>query len=240
MPQTTETAARVLAWDLPTRVFHWTLVALIICAWASFEFSEEIDDPRLVWHRWNGLALLTLIIWRILWGLVGPGHARFASFVRGPAVALTYARDLIRGTPRHFMGHNPLGGAVVVALIALVGSIGTLGLFALEHNDLATGPLYKYAGAAWAKVWTDWHRFLFEPVLLILIAIHIAANVFYSVVKKDPLIPAMLTGQKPAADYEDAALSAPLPKPVRRALGLLVVAALIVFGGILALGGKLP
>ena len=230
----------VAAWDLPTRVFHWTLAVLVLCAWASFQFSEELDDPRLVWHRWNGLALLTLIVWRVLWGFAGPGNVRFASFVRGPATALRYARDLSRGTPRKFLGHNPLGGWVVVGLIALVGAIATLGLFALEHNDNATGPLYKYAGEAWAKYFTSWHRFLFEPVLLILIAIHITANVLYGAVKKEPLITAMVTGAKPAENYEDAVSLTSLANPIRRAIILLALAAALVFGGIWAIGGKLP
>jgi cytochrome b len=232
--------ARIPAWDLPTRVFHWTIVALVVCAWASFEFSETFGDDRLVWHRWNGLVLLTLIVWRVLWGFSGPGQARFSSFVRGPGAALRYAGDLLRGVPRPFLGHNPLGGLIVVVLLGLVGTIGTLGLFALEENDLATGPLYRYAGEAWAKVATSWHRFLFEPVLLILAAIHIAANVFYSVFKRDPLITAMITGQKPDATYEDIDLARPIAHPIRRALVLLAIAASIVFGGIVAVGGKLP
>lgn len=241
MPEPDITRPMVPAWDLPTRVFHWTLVILIACAWLTFEFSEELDDPRLVWHRWNGLALLTLIVWRILWGFAGPPNVRFSSFVRGPAASLQYARDLATGTPRRFLGHNPAGGLVVVVLIALVTTIGTLGLFALEHNDLATGPLYKYAGEAWAKVFTSWHRFLFEPVLLIVIAIHIAANILYGVVKKEPLIPAMITGQKPAAAYEDAATtSTPLARPIPRALLLLALAATLVFGTIWALDGRFP
>jgi cytochrome b len=146
----------------------------------------------------------------------------------------------LRGVPRPFLGHNPLGGLIVVVLLGLVGTIGTLGLFALEENDLATGPLYRYAGEAWAKVATSWHRFLFEPVLLILAAIHIAANVFYSVFKRDPLITAMITGQKPDATYEDIDLARPIAHPIRRALVLLAIAASIVFGGIVAVGGKLP
>ncbi len=241
MPEPAKSTVTVPAWDLPTRVFHWTLVVLIAGAWATFEFSEELDDPRLVWHRWNGLALLTLIVWRILWGFAGPANMRFASFVSSPSAAVRYARDLATGTPRRFLGHNPLGGLVVVVLIALVATIGTLGLFALEHNDLATGPLYKYAGEAWAKVFTSWHRFLFEPVLLILIAIHITANILYGIVKKEPLIPAMITGNKPAAAYEDGAhLATPSAQPIQRALLLLAVAATLVFGTIWALGGRFP
>lgn len=231
---------RVPAWDLPTRVFHWTLVALVVCAWVSFEFAESIGDDRLVWHRWNGLALLTLVVWRILWGFAGPGNARFTSFVRGPATAFRYARDLLRGVPRRFLGHNPLGGLFILALLGLIGAIGTLGLFALEENDLATGPFYSYAGEAWAKVATRWHRFLFEPVLIAFVALHVAANVLYGVVKKEPLITAMIIGRKPAGDYDDAALAAPLARPVVRALALLALAAVVIFGGIPALGGKLP
>ncbi len=231
---------RIAAWDLPTRVFHWTLVALIVAAWVSFEYSEELEDPRLVWHRWNGLALLTLIVWRILWGFAGPGSARFDTFVRGPAAALGYARDLVGGRSRHFLGHNPLGGLFIVLLLGVVGIIGTLGLFALEHNDNATGPLYKYAGEAWAKVFTHWHRIMFEPVLLVLIAVHVAANIYYGVVKREPLIAAMITGKKPAGSYEDEADAAPLARPILRAVLLLGLAATLVIGGIVVAGGKLP
>jgi cytochrome b len=232
--------ATVPAWDLPTRVFHWTLVVLIVCAWLSFEFSEELEDPRLVWHRWNGLAILTLMIWRLLWGIAGPPTGRFVSFVRGPRAAWGYARDLLAGTPRHFLGHNPLGALLIIALLSVVTAIATLGLFALEHNDNAVGPLYKYAGEAWAKIFTRWHRLLFEPVLLVLISIHILANVFYAVVKKEPLITAMVTGRKPAGSYEDMDTAQPLDRPALRALFLAFVAATIVFGGISALGGKFP
>lgn len=233
-------ADRVPAWDLPTRLFHWTLVALVLCAWISFEFSETFGDDRLVWHRWNGLALLTLIVWRLLWGMAGPPHARFSVFVRGPGHIAAYARDLVRGHPRRFLGHNPLGAVMVLALLAVVAAIATLGLFTVEENDLATGPLYRHVGNDGAKVATGWHRFLFEPVLIALIAIHIAANIAYGLIKKEPLIPAMITGTKPAATYEDLASATPLARPARRALVLLGLALVLVFGTILGLGGKLP
>jgi len=233
--------ARVPAWDLPTRMFHWMLVVLVVSAWISFEFSEEIGDARLKWHRWNGLAVLTLVVWRILWGVSGPTNARFSHFVRGPAAVMDYARDLVRGTPRRFLGHNPLGALMVLALLACVGAIGSLGLFAVEHNDLATGPLYRLAGNEVAKVATSWHRFLFEPVLIALVALHIVANVLYGFVKKEPLIPAMITGSKPPGVYEDVPpLAPPLSRPLLRAFLCLAAATLLVFGGILAMGGRLP
>jgi cytochrome b len=240
MPELPAKTSTVPAWDLPTRLFHWTLVVLIASAWLSFQFSEELGDPRLVWHRWNGLAILTLMVWRLLWGVAGPANGRFISFVRGPRAAWTYARDLLAGKPRPFLGHNPLGALLIVTLLSVVTAIATLGLFALEHNDNAVGPLYRYAGEAWAKIFTRWHRILFESVLLLLIAIHVLANAFYAAVKKEPLITAMVTGQKPAGYYEDGEAAQPLERPVLRALLFAVVATIIVFGGISALGGKFP
>lgn len=231
---------RVPAWDLPTRLFHWALVVLVASAWVSFQFSEEIGDTRLKWHRWNGLLLLTLIVWRLLWGMGGPPNVRFASFVRSPVAAAAYGRDLIRGIPRRFLGHNPIGAYMVLALLAVTGTIAGLGLFAVEENDLATGPLYRLAGNEIAKVATSWHRFLFEPVLLILITVHVAANVAYGVFKKEPLIPAMITGQRPAGIYEDSPADAVATRPLLRAVVCLAAAVALVFGGILALGGRLP
>ncbi|MDX2308211.1 MAG: cytochrome b/b6 domain-containing protein [Hyphomicrobium sp.] len=232
----------VAAWDAPTRIFHWSLVILIVSAWATFQLTEVMGDPRLTWHRWNGLLLLTLIVWRLLWGIAGPPHARFASFLKGPGAIAGYLRDLAAGRPRRFLGHNPAGGLMVVSLIALVATIGSLGLFAVEHNDLATGPLYRLVGNDIAKVLTGWHRFLFEPVLIALVVLHIGVNVTYTFVKRDPLIPAMITGRKPAADYEDAGALAPMSaEAIRfRAFGCLALASAIVFGGLTALGGRLP
>jgi hypothetical protein len=87
---------------------------------------------------------------------------------------------------------------------------------------------------------TSWHRFLFEPVLIALVALHIVANVLYGFVKKEPLIPAMITGSKPPGDYEDVTTLAPLSRPLLRAILCLAAANLLVFGGIMALGGRLP
>lgn len=232
-------AARVQAWDLPTRIFHWLLVLLILSAWASYEFAETMGDERLVWHRWNGYAVLSLVLWRLAWGFFGSSTSRFSSFVQGPGAAARYARDVLAGRERRFIGHNPLGSFMVLALLAVTLSIGLLGLFAVEENDLATGPLYRLAGGDLAERLTDWHAWLFEPVLLVLIGVHVAANVLYGVVKREPLVPAMITGQKPAAAYEDAAEATLVPHPLWRALLCLVAVKVLLFGGILALGGKL-
>jgi len=229
----------VRAWDLPTRLFHWSLVTLIAASWASYRYSEQIGDARLFWHKWCGYAVLILLVWRLMWGVVGSSTSRFAGFIRGPATALDYARDLVSGRPRQFLGHNPLGALMVLALMAAVGLQASLGLFNVEHNDITAGPLYRLVDEAWHKSIRSWHRWWFYWGILALAAAHVSANVLYGLVKKDPLIPAMVTGRKPRAAYEDAAEADIAPAASLRALVCLVLAAAIVLGGIKLLGGRL-
>ena len=238
MRSAAENIAKVRAWDGPTRLFHWTLVALIADAWISFQYSERVGDFTLRWHRWNGYAILVLVVWRLLWGLVGSSTSRFASFVRWPWTAAGYGLDLLRGRPRHFLGHNPLGTYMVLALLALVAAQGTLGLFTLEHNDLVAGPLKRIASDETVKTLSFWHRRGFN-VILAFVCLHVIANLGYQLFKKDPLITGMVTGRKPAADYEDASEAVIVARPGVRGLLCLIVAAGIVFGAILAAGGKL-
>ncbi len=230
----------VVAWDLPTRLFHWTLVGLVVSAWGSVQYAEALGDPLLKWHRWNGIMLLVLLLWRLLWGVVGSSTARFAGFVRSPMAAAAYLGDLMRGRSRPFLGHNPLGAYMVLALLAAVGASGLLGLFTVEHNDITAGPLYRLLDGETVKLASRVHRLLFYWVLLPLVVAHIAANVLYGVVKREPLIPAMITGAKPARSYADAAEAIIARSPVLRALFLLAVSAAIVLGSIKALGGRLP
>lgn len=136
MTETARAHAGVPAWDLPTRAFHWTLLALIVWAWVSVSFAEALGDTTLVYHRANGLAILTLIVWRILWGFAGSSTSRFTGFVRGPITVASYAGALLRGRAPRYLGHNPMGGLMVLALLATVATIGSLGLFAVDDNDL--------------------------------------------------------------------------------------------------------
>ncbi|MEW5964116.1 MAG: cytochrome b/b6 domain-containing protein [Pseudomonadota bacterium] len=230
----------VVAWDLPTRLFHWTLLALVGSAWVSFQYAEALGDFRLKWHRWNGLAILVLLVWRLMWGLAGASTARFSSFLGSPLDALGYARDHLSGRKTRYLGHNPLGAWMVIALLAALLTQATLGLFALEHNDLATGPLYPLAGAKLAKTLTSWHAWLFHWLILPLVALHVAANILYGLLAGEPLIAAMVTGKKPIAAYHDADAATVPPRPLLRALLLLALSSTVVFGTILALGGRLP
>lgn len=229
----------VRAWDGPTRVFHWLLVFGILSAWVSYEFAEVIGDVSLKWHRSNGLGLLILVVWRVLWGFAGSSTARFASFVRGPRAVLSYVRGLVTDEGRRFLGHNPAGGLVVVAFLGVVLLQGGLGLFATDDNDLVGGPLYRLVSEATNAAATHWHEEVFEVGLLPLIVLHVAAIVFYAVVKRERLVPAMITGRKSQEAYVDGEEADIVARPWLRAGFCLGAAAAIVLGGILVLGGSL-
>jgi cytochrome b len=138
-----------------------------------------------------------------------------------------------------YLGHNPLGAAMVLALLMTVAVVAALGLFAIDDNDLTGGPLYPLVAEATRAAATRWHEWTFYWPLLVLIGIHIVANVLYATIGKDPLIKAMITGRKPAASYADDAGADSLPRPIARALGCLAAAAALVFGSIVLAGGRL-
>lgn len=228
-----------IAWDLPTRLFHWLLVALVTASWASMEYAEELGDPLLKWHRWCGLFVLTLLVWRLLWGVLGSPTARFQNFVPKPVTLKSYTAALLKRSEPKYLGHNPLGSVMIVALLLALIVQASLGLFAVEHNDLTAGPLYRFLSEEGQKSATRLHHIIFNSVIFWLIVIHIAANLAYALVRREPLIKAMITGRKPAADYKDAVLGEEMPKrPLLSAAVLLFVSAAIVFGGIWAVGGK--
>jgi cytochrome b len=230
--------AKVRAWDLPTRLFHWVLAGLIAAAWASWQYSEMLGDPTLSYHRWIGHAVLVLIVFRVLWGVVGSSTSRFSAWLYWPWTAVGYLFDLLRGQSRRYLGHTPVGSYMILALLAAVTTQALLGLFTVEHNDLTAGPLYRLISEDRQQQISSWHRWAFYWVILPLVAIHIVANLLYGLVKRDPLITGMITGRKPAADYADAEEAHIATRPALRALACLVVAAAAVFGSILVLGGK--
>jgi cytochrome b len=232
-------APRVRAWDWPTRMFHWSLVFCIISAWASSEFAEKLGDPTLKWHRYNGYAILILITFRLIWGVVGSSTSRWAAFLTWPWTAAAYGLDLVRGKNRHFLGHNPLGTYMILGLLGIVSLQGLIGLGVVEHNDVTWGPLYKLFSEERQKFLTHWHTRIFQWFILPLVAFHIIANTLYGLIKKDPLIRAMITGTKPAAAYEDQREAVLVNNVGLRAAISFALATAIVLGGIVALGGKL-
>ncbi len=229
----------VRAWDLPTRLFHWALVSGIFSAWASWRFSEALGDPTLKVHRWTGILILVLLVFRILWGIFGASTARLAQLFSWPWTAAGYGLSLLRGQSRHYLGHNPLGSYMILALFTAVAVQAGLGLFTVEHNDITAGPLYRLISES-AREWVShWHVRWFYYVLLALIPLHVMANVAYGLIKKDPVIRAMITGRKPRAEYFDAPEAKMAARTGLRAVLCLLTAVVIVLGGIMAAGGKM-
>lgn len=185
-------------WDIPVRAFHWLLVLLVV----SQITTVSIGGNAMEYHVLGGYAILALIVFRIAWGVFGTRTARFSSFVRGPVSVWRYARSLFGSNPEKHAGHNPLGGWSVVAMLLslLVQTIS--GLFA-DDEIMTTGPLWKYVSEDTASVCNVIHE-TNALVLLILICVHLAAILFYLVVRKDNLIKPMITGKKesggPAVD----------------------------------------
>ncbi|MCH9806371.1 MAG: cytochrome b/b6 domain-containing protein [Alphaproteobacteria bacterium] len=252
-PAKRSSSGSVPTWDLPTRIFHCLLVVLVAGSWASMEYAESLSDPLLKWHRWCGLVVLTLLVWRLIWGFIGNPTSRFTNFIPAPTTVATYATAVLRGNEPKYLGHNPLGALMIIALIATLFTQAALGLFAVEHNDLTAGPLYLFLSEQSRKLATGWHRFLFNTLIFWFIAAHIAANLYYALIRKDPLIKAMIIGRKPDASYVDQASNDRNTNPARdvegarflstgatmlRATAALVASAVIVFGGIWAVGGK--
>jgi cytochrome b len=228
----------VRAWDVPTRLFPWLLATLVLLAWVTWRYSEALGDPTLKLHRWNGHAILVLIVFRLLWGFVGSSTSRFSAWLTWPSTAAEYVFKIARGHTPLYLTHTLLGSYMILALLGAVVVQAVLGLFTVEHNDITAGPLYRLLSEEKREVVTAWHRWWFYWVVLALVPIHILANAWYGWAKKEPLISAMITGRKPAAPYLDAPEAVIMARPMPLALVCLVAATVLVFGAILALGGK--
>jgi cytochrome b len=190
--------ARLNIWDRPTRLFHWLLVLAIPLLWWTAE-EERIDLHRLI-----GLSVLGLLLFRLLWGLFGSSTARFASFLKGPRGIMAY----LAGRAPPTVGHNAIGGWSVIAMLTvLVGQVG-LGLFSSDEDGLEEGPLAYLISSDLAEEAAELHEKLFD-VLLVLIAIHIAAIMFYTLVKRQNLVGPMLSGRGEGPDGAAPMRSAP-------------------------------
>ncbi|MBF0305432.1 MAG: cytochrome b/b6 domain-containing protein [Alphaproteobacteria bacterium] len=170
-------------WDPPTRAFHWSLALLVALAWAS----AKLDSMTL--HMNAGHAILALIAFRLAWGFVGSRHSRFTDFVRGPRAALAYLRGGVAT-----LGHNPLGGWMVLALLGVLGGQAVTGLFA-DDDIIASGPLAHLVSSSATSLLTKVHK-IGAKAILALIALHLAAVLFHRLVKGENLVRPMITGIK--------------------------------------------
>lgn len=167
--------ASVSVWDPLLRLFHWSLVGSIAIAW----FSEEGEAL----HRWAGYVALGLIAFRLIWGVIGPRHARFMSFVRSPFTALAYLVDEIKGRGRRYLGHNPAGGVMVVVLLVMIAVTGVSGWLSTTDRffgDDLMGEIHEVSA----------------NLLLACVVVHVLGVIFSSLMHKENLVRAMITGRK--------------------------------------------
>jgi len=186
-PSSAAASRQVLVWDLPVRVFHWLMALSFAGAW----LTAESERWRLA-HVTLGYTLAGLVVFRLVWGLIGTRHARFASFVRGPGAVMRYLRSLVAGRPEHHTGHNPAGGwAIVLLLLMPVGIV-------------ASGwAIYNDVGGGWLE---EAHEVLASGMLA-LVGVHVAAVLLSSVLHGENLVRSMITGRK-AGHREDGVRNA--------------------------------
>jgi len=199
------TRNRVSVWDPAVRIAHWLLVLAFAVAYLTAE--EETDGPDLV-HVWGGYVVGAIIAFRVIWGFVGPQHARFSDFVCGPAAALKYLADLMRGRAKRYLGHSPAGGVMVLALlVCLAGTVGT-GLIA--YGEQGKGPLAGMVTVAPGQsnsetlgekqeneesLAGELHDTL-ANLTLVLVVFHVLGIALASYVHRENLVSAMINGRK--------------------------------------------
>jgi cytochrome b len=193
---------RVRVWDLPVRLFHWVLVALLLFQVVSGKLGGRLIE----WHLYCGYAVFVLVVFRVLWGFAGSSSARFAGFLARPAAALRFGMRLVSRRAETYAGHNPLGGWMVVALLAsLALQVGT-GLF--SNDGIATdGPLAALVSIEVSDRLTELHNWNLW-VVVILSAVHTAAALYHWLVLKEDLIAGMVTGERRLAGSQAPAVIA--------------------------------
>jgi len=180
---------RVRVWDLPTRLFHWLLVLALV----GLLLTANLGGFWMDWHMRLGLFVLSLLIFRLLWGLLGGRWSRFASFLYGPRSLLDYVRG--RAPLLHRVGHTPLGALSVFALLGLLSLQVATGLFT-DDAIFFSGPLVAIGSSEWIAWASSYHKGWGKFFLLGLVGLHLLALLYYKLVKRQALVAAMLHGDK--------------------------------------------
>lgn len=192
---------RIRVWDLPLRLFHWSLALVLTGSLVTGLFGSELGLWAAQWHKLFGYTVLSLLLFRLLWGFAGGTYSRFSSFLRGPRAASDYLAELLgKRTPQTRLGHNPLGGWSVLAMLVSALVQAMTGLFLSDEDLGLEGPLSKFVSSAMADRLGTVHETNFV-LLLFLIALHLCAIAFYRFAKGENLVKPMITGVKelPAA-----------------------------------------
>ena len=183
-------------WDLPTRIFHW---ALVFCVFGLLITGFRGGDA-MSWHYRFGYSVLTLLLFRLVWGIVGGRWSRFASFIYAPSNILRYLKG--QGEPMHSVGHNPLDAVSVFVMLALLLAQVSTGLIS-DDEISAAGPLTKFVSNATVSLASGYHVTIGKLVVIFLIVIHVVVILFYLYKKQENLIKPMLHGDKllPASQH---------------------------------------
>jgi len=219
----------IRVWDLPIRLFHWLLVACIV----GSLICVNIGGNAIQWHAYFGYSILTLLIFRIIWGFIGSTHARFASFLPNREAITNY----LQGKSPRFLGHNPIGALSVFALLLVLSIQAVTGLF-VDDEIAFQGPLSKYLSESSVSFLSEMHESN-QVVIYTLIAIHIAAIWYYKKLKGEDLIRPMISGDKEIDPSEEAKYSpSDLGRPskdggLQRGLALLLLSLIAVVVGYL-------
>jgi len=191
---------KTLIWDLPIRIFHWSIVILIVFSWYCIEIEDDLEN-----HFLSGYCILALLLFRLIWGFFGTRHVKFKHMLYKPADIKAYAKTFFARKASAHAGHNPLGSLSAFALLGILGlQVGT-GLFATDE-DYYFGPFSEIVSSKLANRITEIHHLNFD-ILTGLIVLHICAIVFYLIYKKDNLITAMLTGRKKLLEGNNNAIN---------------------------------
>lgn len=182
---------RVRVWDLPTRLFHWSLALLV----TGSLVSGKIGDDAMVWHFRIGYAILALLLFRLVWGLVGGRWSRFASFVYAPTTLWRYLRGRSRHGEWHEVGHNPLGSLSVFSLLAILLAQVATGLVA-DDEIILVGPLNRLVPTDVGLSATSWHNTWGQWLVFGLVGLHLAAIAWYRFGKRINLVRPMIDGDK--------------------------------------------
>jgi len=179
----------IRVWDLPTRLFHWLLAACVI----GLIVTGSIDGNWMNWHLRLGYAVLTLLLFRLVWGFIGGHWSRFTNFVYAPSSFVAYLRGLAH--PEHRVGHSPLGALSVFALLLILAAQVGTGL--MSDDEIAFfGPLVRFVSGDTVSMATSYHKNVGKFIVIGLVALHLVAILFYKLVKKQGLVRPMVVGDK--------------------------------------------
>jgi cytochrome b len=191
--------SKVRVWDLPTRVFHWTLLASVVALFVT----ANIGGNMMEWHMRTGYLVAALLIFRVLWGFIGGHWSRFSSFFPTPARLTAYLKEGSSPGP----GHNPLGALSVFAMLSVLFAQVASGL--VSDDEIAfTGPLYQFVSNSVSSAATAYHTEIGKVLLIALVVLHVLAIAYYQRIKKKPLVQAMITGD------QEVSLSLSSPSPM--------------------------